>query len=74
MSAEPVYQLKFDDLPPDARAKMARAASRFLLINDYVSMYEACEALELNLQDLWDKIMDDADLPRCEHPGFGMVC
>lgn len=74
MSAEPVYLLRFDDLPADRRATMAAAASQYLLANDYVSVYEACEILELNLQQLWDKIMDDADLPRCEHPGFGMVC
>lgn len=74
MSAKPLHPLRFDDLPPDARARMARAASQFLLTNDYVSVYEACGILELDLQELWDKIMDDADLPRCEHPGFGMVC
>jgi hypothetical protein len=74
MSAEPVYQLRFDDLAPDTRARMAAAASRFLLENDYVSVYEACDVLEVNLQQLWDRIMDDAELPRCEHPGFGMVC
>jgi len=74
MSAESVDHLRFDDLPPDQRAIMAAAASQYLLANDYVSVYEACELLEINLQQLWNKIMDDADLPRCEHPEFGMVC
>lgn len=74
MSVQPVYQLRFDDLPPDVRLKMARAASRYLLANDYASVYEACDVLDVNLQSLWDIIMDEADLPRCEHPGFGMVC
>ncbi len=74
MTSEPVQYLKFDDLPPDRRLEIAAAASRFLLSNDYASVYEACELLDLDLQHLWDKIMDEAGLPRCEHPGFGMVC
>jgi len=74
MSPQSDVYVRFDDLPPDQRATMAAAASQFLLVNDYVSVYEACDVLEINLQHLWDKIMDDAGLPRCEHPGFGMVC
>jgi hypothetical protein len=74
MTSESTYQAKFDDLPPNQRAEMARAASQFLLGNDYVSMDEACEALNMTLQEVWDKILDEANLPRCEHPGFGMVC
>ena len=74
MSAEAIQYLRFDDLPADRRATIAMAASRYLVANDYVSVYEACEILELNLQQLWDRIMDDAGLPRCEHPEFGMVC
>ena len=73
MEAERVHHLRFDDLPPDQRAEMAAAVSRYLLAHDYISVYEACEHLEINLQQLWDKIMDDAGLPRCEHPEFGMV-
>ena len=74
MRSESIYELRFDDLPPDQRARIAMAASRYLLVNDYVSVYEACEILEMNLQQLWDRIMDDAKLPRCEPPAFGMVC
>lgn len=74
MNSRAVRYLRFDDLPADQRAKIARAASQYLLVNDYVSVYEACEILEINLQQLWDQIMDAADLPRCEHPEFGMVC
>lgn len=74
MNAQSVDYLRFDDLPPDQRAEMAAAVSQFLLSNGYISVYEACEHLEINLQQLWDKIMDAAHLPRCEHPGFGMVC
>jgi len=74
MAAESVHYLRFDDLPADQRARIARAASQYLLAHDYVSVYEACEILGLDLQQLWDRIMDDAELPRCEPPGFGMVC
>ena len=74
MVLDNAYSIKFDDLPPEQRAEMARAASQFLLVHDYVSMDEACEALNMTLQEVWDKILDEAKLPRCEHPGFGMVC
>ena len=65
--------MRYDSMEPQARTKAARAASQFLLENDYVSLQEACEALGLTLQGLWDKIMAEAGLPACEAPTFVLV-
>jgi len=65
--------MRFEDLAPADRTAAARAASQFLLNNDYVSLPEACEALDLTLPELWDKIMAEAGLPACEPPSFAPV-
>ncbi len=65
--------MKYDSMEPQARAKAARAAAQFLLENDYVSLQEACEALDLSLQGVWDKIMAEAGLPACEAPTFVLI-
>lgn len=65
--------MQYDAMSPGARATAARAASRFLLDNDYVSLEEAGEALDLTLQQVWDRIMEEAGLPACELPSFALV-
>ncbi len=65
--------MKYDSKEPQARAKAARAAAKFLLENDYISLQEASEALGLSLQGLWEKIMAEAGLPACEAPTFMLV-
>lgn len=67
------YPMKYDSMQPKARAEAARAAARFLMENDYVSLQEAGEALGLSPQGLWDKIMDEAGLPACNIPTFALV-
>ena len=64
---------RFDDLLLAERTAAARAACQFLLKNDYVSLDEACQTLNLTLQELWDKIMQEAGLPLCEVPAFALV-
>ena len=63
----------FEDLSPADRAAAARAASQFLLENDYASIDEACQDLEVSHQQLWDRVMDFAGLPACQIPAFVMV-
>jgi hypothetical protein len=65
--------MKYDSMEPGARAKAARAVAQLLLENDYVSLQEASKALGLALQELWNKIMDEAGLPACEAPTFVFV-
>lgn len=60
----------FEDMAPGARAAAARAASTYLLVNDFVSLDEACEQRGLAFQQLWDEIMADAGLPACGVPVF----
>ena len=65
--------MRFEDLPLADRTAAARAASQFLLKNDYISLPEAGEALDLTMAQLWDKIMAEAGLPACELPAFAPV-
>jgi hypothetical protein len=65
--------MHFESLPPGDRAKVAAAASQFLLRNDYVSLFEAAEKREIAVQELWNEIMADAGLPACDLPGFALV-
>ena len=60
--------MHYESLPPDDRAKMAAAASQFLLQNDYVSLFEAAEMRDMAAQELWNEIMADAGLPACDLP------
>ena len=62
--------MRFEDLSADARTEAARAAREFMQKNGYISLMEACEALNLTLQQLWDSIMEEAGLPACEAPAF----
>jgi hypothetical protein len=63
----------YENLPPEDRANAARAASQFLLRNDYVSLYEASEIRGLSVQELWSEIMADFGLPECDLPVFAPV-
>jgi hypothetical protein len=59
-----------ESLPPEDRAKVAAAASQFLLRNDYVNLFEAAEKRDMAAQELWNEIMADAGLLACDLPGF----
>ena len=65
--------MRYESLPPGGRAKVAAAASQFLLQNDYVSLFEAAEMREMAVEELWNEIMADAGLPECDLPGFALV-
>jgi hypothetical protein len=65
--------MQFDDLPVAARTAAAQAARQFLQKHHYVSFDEACEALGLDIQTLWDKMMAEAGLPACQVPTFAPV-
>jgi hypothetical protein len=73
MEPNPFLKACFEDLPAADRAAAARAASQFLLENDYASLDEACQDLAVDQQMLWDRIMDFAGLPACRIPAFVMV-
>jgi hypothetical protein len=60
----------YENLPSEDRARAARAASQFLLRNDYVSLYEASQIRGLSAQELWTEIMA---LPECDLPVFAPV-
>ena len=62
--------MNYDGMGPAGRTKAAHAVARFLLENDYASLQEACEALELSPQDLWDRILAESSLPPCEISTF----
>jgi amino-acid N-acetyltransferase len=61
---------RFEDLPLDARRAAERAACRFLMQNQYVSLDDACQTLGLMLPELWSRIQRDAGLPDSEPPVF----
>jgi hypothetical protein len=63
----------YENLPPEDRANAARAASQFLLRNEYVSLYEASEIRGLSVQEPWSEIMADSGLPECDLPVFAPV-
>jgi hypothetical protein len=65
--------MHFESLPPEDRAKVAAAASQFLLRNDNVSLFEAAEKREIAAQELWNEILADAGLPACDLLGFVLV-
>lgn len=73
MDPVPTLKICFEDMPPADRAAAARAASQFLLENDYASIDEACQDLAVSHQELWDRILDFAGLPACQIPAFFMV-
>ncbi len=62
--------MRFEDLPPDVRHDIERAACRFLLEHGYISLDEACQTLDLTLPDLWYHILCEAGLPESEPPAF----
>lgn len=72
MEPSSIPRICFEDLSPADRAAAARAASRFLLENDYVSLDEAGRDLAVSQQGLWDRIIDFAGLPACQMPAFVM--
>jgi hypothetical protein len=55
---------------PEDRARVAMAASQFLLRNDYVSLQEAAEQRGTEIHQLWREIIVGAGLPGCELPAF----
>ena len=65
--------MRFEDMDVEARSAAARAASRFLIDYEYVSMEEACIERDLTLQQLWDLIQAEAGLPPSEVPEFAMM-
>ena len=62
--------MRFEELPPETRHAIERAASRFLVAHRYISLDEACQTLDLTLPDLWERILQEADLPESEPPAF----
>lgn len=62
--------MRFEDLPPEERYQIERAACRFLVVHRYVSLDEACQTLDLTLPDLWQRILRDAGLPESDPPAF----
>lgn len=62
--------MRFEDLPSNDRYAAESAASRFLGRNDYVSLDEACQTLDLTLPQLWSRIMGEVGLPDCDPPAF----
>ncbi|MBL8658599.1 MAG: hypothetical protein JNM75_02450 [Rhodospirillales bacterium] len=73
MDLKVVAAPRFEEMAPDERADAARAASRYLLANDFASLDEACEIRGLAMQDLWDEIMAVARLPACAVPLFAFA-
>jgi hypothetical protein len=65
--------LHYEILRPEDRAKVAAAASQFLLKNDYVSLFEAAELRDIPVQEVWNQILADAGLPACDLPSFALV-
>jgi hypothetical protein len=65
--------LQYEILPPEDRAKVAAAASQFLLKNDYVNLFEAAELRDMPVQEVWNQILADAGLPACDLPSFALV-
>lgn len=65
--------MRFEDMDVEARTAAARAASRFLIDYDYVSMEEACIERGLTMQQLWDLIQAEAGLPASDVPDFVML-
>ena len=62
--------MRFEELAPDVRYRIERAASRFLVANRYVSLDDACQSLNLALPDLWSRILEEAGLPESDPPAF----
>jgi hypothetical protein len=60
----------YESLLPEDRARVAMAASQFLLRNDYVSLQEAAEQRGTEIHQLWREIIVGAGLPGCELPAF----
>lgn len=63
----------FESLLPEDRARVAMAASQFLLRNDYVSLREAAEDRGISTRHLWHQIVADAGLPECDIPAFAFA-
>lgn len=62
--------MRFEELPLETRHQAERAACRFLLQQGYVSLDEACQALDLTLPELWPRIQQGAALPESDPPVF----
>ena len=62
--------MRFEDLSPDSRHAVEWAACRFLVKNRYVSLDEACQALDLTLPELWRRILQEVGLPESDPPAF----
>jgi hypothetical protein len=62
--------MRFEDLPANLRRDAERAACRFLVKNQYVSLDEACQAEDRTLPELWSQILSEAGLPESDPPTF----
>ncbi|MDG4555422.1 MAG: hypothetical protein P9E24_14435 [Candidatus Competibacter sp.] len=62
--------MRFEELPLETRHQAERTACRFLLQQGYVSLDEACQALDLTLPELWLRIQHGAALPESDPPVF----
>lgn len=67
------YYRPYESLSPEDRARVATAASRFLLRNDYVSLQEAADRRGTSIHQLWREIVVEAGLPACELPAFSVT-
>ena len=63
----------YESLAPEERARVATAASQFLLRNDYVSLQEAAEHRAISVHQLWREIIVEAGLAECELPVFSLT-
>lgn len=63
----------YESLLPEDRARVAMAASQFLLRNDYVSLRKAAEHRGISTQCLWLQVIADAGLPVCDIPAFAFA-
>ena len=62
--------MRFEDLAPEIRHRIERAASQYLVANRYISLDDACQTLDLTLPDLWSRILEEAGLPESDPPAF----
>ncbi len=58
--------LRFEHLPDETQAQVARAIADFFRCHGYVHVLDACERLGLTPQELWGQIMRRAGLPSCD--------
>ncbi len=60
--------VKYEDLPAEDQAEADEAVAEFLRRYMCDDLAEAGKNLGISRQAVWDRIMDDAAVPRCEMP------